>query len=253
MERLRYVGITILTFVLGLTVLYASKPNPISTLNRIAWYELQDDGYRTVFQTTYVSPEGDVEDNTIQCPIPMKDRVRNYTGVQCVFASIETIGRWAEERKLIEPPLTSRPDCKSFSSPSDAASKLRQLNVKFEQTYRDRQAGLTLIRKAMTEGRGCLFGVPGHAMVLIHYDETNNVVKWIDNSDSTLKIQTTTISRFNQMWDTWVLVVYADNDIIPQKLGRSAVTNTFPILDPQNPEAKFLNEFVPFRASFQIR
>ena len=186
----------------------------------------------------------------------MKDRVANFTGIQCVWSSIEAIGRWAEEPKLTNPPLTSLRDCKSYSGPSSAASKLRELGVKFEQTYGDKEAGMAMMKKAMDEGRGCLFGVPGHAMVLVHYDAEADVVKWFDNSDDSLKIQTMTVNRFMQRWSGngyWVLVVYADKDIVPQKIGmiRGGV-NVFPIFDPKRPSTGFPKDYVPFKVLFGI-
>lgn len=152
----------------------------------------------------------------VQCPIPRKDRVANYTGIQCVWSSIETLGRWAEEPKLINPPLTSRSNCKSYSDPHRAGLLLESLNVKFVQAT-NREKCLELIRIAMKEKRGCLWNIKGHAMVLVHFDEQNNIFKWIDNSDSSLNVQTGTIDRFNQVFQNWILVIYADKDIIKYK------------------------------------
>lgn len=69
--------------------------------------------------------EPDEELKDVMVPIPMKDRVFNKTGIQCVWCSLETIGRYAEEPKLIG--MTNLSDCKSYSSPSSAGNKLRQL------------------------------------------------------------------------------------------------------------------------------
>lgn len=206
--------------------------------------QLQDDEILTTYQETYISRQGEVESKDIQCPIPMKDRVLNRTGVQCVWASIEMIGRWAEEPKLMNPPLTSRADCKSYSSPSLAAKRLNTLHVKFEQVY-GKSGGVDLIKKAMKEGRGCLWGVPGHAMVLVHYDEEKNKVCWVDNSDSSLKIQTTTIKGFHQRWAGWILVVYADKDIVANKLDLTPLPRKIPIIDQENPENKFPKDYIP--------
>ena len=200
--------------------------------------------YRTAQVNSYRSG-GTQEEPEIQCPIPMKDRVRNYTGIQCVYSSIETVGRWAECQQLINPPLTSRADCKSFSGPNEAAERLNRLGVKFEQSYRDREAGLALIRKAMLDGRGCVFGVPGHAMTLIHYDEAKDVVKWIDNSDNGLRIQTMTVNQFKHKWNNWVLVIYADPDIIQSKLNRITLGNQIPIIDRNNPQGKYPKDYIP--------
>jgi len=206
--------------------------------------ELPPNEVLTKFTPAYISnaPEENLEG--VQCPIPMKDRVPNRTGIQCVWASIEVIGRWAEEPKLINPPLTSRAECKSYASPTLAAKELTALGVKFEQSYGDKAAGISLIKKAMAEGRGCLWGVPGHAMDLIHYDEDKNVVKWIDNSDSSLAVQTTTVPKFKDRWDSWVLVIYADKDIIPTKLNKGLARN-IPILDRNNTQGEYLKDYVP--------
>jgi hypothetical protein len=206
--------------------------------------ELPANEHLTKFTPAYVSDADDENLENVQSPIPMKDRVPNRTGIQCVWASIEVIGRWAEEPKLVNPPLTSRAECKSYSSPTLAAKELTTLGVKFEQTYGDKAAGVKLIKKAMEEGRGCLWGVPGHAMDLIHYDEEKNVVKWIDNSDSRLAVQTTTVDKFKERWDSWVLVIYADKDIIPSKLGRS-LARTIPIFDRNNEPKKYEKDYVP--------
>lgn len=157
----------------------------------------------------------------IDCPIPMKDRVLNKTEIQCVWASIEMLGRWAEEEKLINPPLTSRNDCKSYSSPSSAERKLTELNVNFVQSYRNKTKGLELIRKAMKEKRGCLWSIPGHAMVIVHFDEKNDIFKWVDNSDYNLKIQTSNIKYFHDHWESWVLVIYGDYFKIENKIKKN--------------------------------
>lgn len=203
-----------------------------STNKKIALWELMDDGFTTTFQEEYESKvENEPSLETLQSPIPREDRVRNYTGVQCVYSSIEMLGRWAEEPKLINPPITSRPDCKSYSNPSQAAKILRSMDVKFEQTYGDKNAGLRLIKKAMREGRGCLWSIRGHAMVLVHYSEEEDKVCWVDNSDRTLKVQQTTINGFNRIWTSWVLVIYADDDIIQSKLFNAF---NMPIIDQLN-------------------
>lgn len=198
------------------------------------------------YQTTYVPDyiyeglETPLED--LQCPIPHENRVKNYTGIQCVYSSIEALGRWAEEPKLTSPPITSRSDCKGFSGPSRAAEILNKLNVKFEQSYGDKEKGIRLLKKAMMEGRGALWDVPGHAMVLVHYNEQEDKVCWFDNSDKSLKIQQTTVEKFNKRWGSWILVIYADNDIVSEKVHKF----NLPIFDVLNPSRKYEKGYVPF-------
>jgi hypothetical protein len=198
--------------------------------------------YETSFIQSYDSDDSEPELDNLQCPIPKKDRVKNYTGIQCVYASIEMIGRWAEEAKLINPPITSRPDCKGYSGPSQAAKILNNLGVKFEQSYGDKKSGLALINKAMKQGRGVLWGVPGHAMVLIHYSESENKVCWVDNSDSKLRVQQTTIRKFNERWNSWVLVIYPDKDLIMYKINKNI---NLPIVDEQNLKENYPLDFIP--------
>lgn len=200
--------------------------------------------YHTVYTVPYDSNAPEEENlDDVQCPIPLKNRVKNHTGIQCVYSSLEMLGRWAEEPKLVNPPLTSRAECKGYSGPSQAAAVLNNLGVKFEQSTRDQTAGVRLIKKAMSEHRGCLFGVPGHAMVLVHYDEETDVVKWVDNSDRQLRIQTMTVARFKQRWDSWIIVIYADNDIISSKVGNLA--NKIPIIDRNNPQGEYPKNYIP--------
>lgn len=211
---------------------YNVAPKKASTL---------EEDYVNIFTPTYKSNNVEPELESLQCPIPPEDRVRNYTGIQCVYSSIEALGRWAEEPKLMDPPLTSRPDCKSYSGPKQAGAILEKLKVKFEQTYGDKEKGIKLIKKAMQEGRGCLWDVPGHAMILVHYDEKNNRVCWVDNSDRSLKVQETTIEKFNKRWGSWVLVVYADIDVIPHKINKINI----PIIE-NGITKEFSIDFIPF-------
>lgn len=199
--------------------------------------------YETTFIASYDSNTVESSLESIQCPIPIQDRVKNYTGTQCVYSSIETLGRWAGEPKLINPPITSRSNCQSFSGPNPAAQVLNSLKVKFEQSYGDKKRGIELIKKAMSEGRAVLWDVPGHAMVLVHYSERENRVCWIDNSDRQLRIQETTISKFMQRWKSWVLVIYPDDEsILIEKLDRNI---NLPIID-HTKKQNLLKYFIPF-------
>jgi hypothetical protein len=206
----------------------------------------QEEFYQTNFTKSYRSKVSEPALEDLQCPIPKSDRVKNYTGIQCVYSSIEMLGRWCEEEKLINPPITSRPDCKGYSSPNAASKILNKLGVKFEQTYGDKKRGIELLKKAMKEGRGALWSVPGHAMVIVHYDESQNMVCWVDNSDSKLRIQKTTIEKFNQRWTSWILVIYPDDDyVLNNKLNKFNI----PIIDRRTNEKLPIN-FLPFPISY---
>lgn len=214
---------------------YHPAPKQVSQLEK---------DYKTNFVESYRSRVSEPSLNSLQCPIPHKDRVKNYTGIQCVYSSIEMLGRWAEEPKITNPPITSRKNCKGYSSPERAAEILRSLDVKFEQAYGDKQKGLNLIKKSMKEGRGALWSVPGHAMVLLHYSEEEDRVCWVDNSDRQLKIQETNVKNFMKRWTSWVLVIYPDNEsFLLMKLNKNNIK--IPIIDHDN-KNNILENFIPF-------
>lgn len=209
----------LISSVLFSLIIILSLRNDVFSSNGLGKYQksplmasklVQD--YQTSFIQSYRSRASEPSLDDLQCPIPKNDRVKNYTGIQCVYSSIEMLGRWAEEPKITKPPITSRPECQGYSSPDRAAQILKGLGVKFQQSYGDKEEGIKLIKEAMSEGRGVLWGVPKHAMVLIHYSEKQNKVCWVDNSDRQLRIQETTIEKFKERWNSWVLVIYPDND-----------------------------------------
>lgn len=223
---------------------YSSQPttehNQFSTLP--AWHP----SYRTTFVHEYDSglPEENELDN-VQCPIPMDCRVKNYTGIQCVFSALECLARWGDIDQLLEPdPITSRIDCKSYSGPIDAEKKMKKFNVKFENSYKSKTEGIKLIKKAMADGRGALVDIPGHAIVMCHYDEDKEIVKIIDNSDKSLRIQTWSMKKFKNLWTGWVMVIYADNDPFPSKARKGNLANQIRILDRNNEQGIYNGDYI---------
>lgn len=186
------------------------------------------------------SYEGYVDEDlsNVMVPIPMKDRVYNKTGIQCVWASTECLGRYAEEPKLIN--MTNDSECQGYASPNSLFNKLKKMNVKFEQTTSRSDRSL-IIKAVVKERRGCLFAVPGHAMVLVHYDEEKGIVKYINNSDRSLKIRTWTIKEFNQRWDGWICVIYGDKDIVPKKYTKSY---PIPIIDRNEKQGNYERGYI---------
>lgn len=230
------------SLILGCT----NEQTPVVYLDQFSRLPIWHPEYRTTFVEEYDS--GTPEENElegVQSPIPMEHRVRNHTGTQCVFSTLETLARWAELKVLLEPePLTSRLGYRSYSSPVDAARKLNGLGVKFENEYRDRNKAIALLKKAMADGRGALMDIPGHALVICHYDEKAGIVKVIDNSDRSLKIQTWTMSKFNKLWGGWIMVIYSDEDLFPSKIG-SNWANQMPIVDRNNPQEIYPKNYIP--------
>lgn len=222
--------------VIGLATLPVSKlPQINGPLDRLYPYP----GIESINPVAAFEGEADEDLTDVMVPVPMKDRVFNKTGIQCVWASLELLGRYAEEPKLIG--LTNDPDCKSYSSPGSASRKLKQIGVKFEQTTSKSDRSL-IIKGVVKERRGVLFAIPGHAMVLVHYDEEKGIIKYINNSDKDLKIRTWTMEEFNKRWDGWICIIYADNDIIPFKYTPPA--SLLPIMDRNNSQGTYPKDYI---------
>jgi hypothetical protein len=145
-----------------------------------------------------------------QVKIAMEDRVPNKTGIQCVWSSIETIARHQKIEVLYD--ITEDSRYKGFAGPTSAAKMLDLKKVKFEQTYPgSKRDTRLLIQGCQRDKTGVAFGVPGHMMTMVHYDEVDKVVQYIDNSDKTLTVRTWTLSEFNRRWDGWSLVIYPND------------------------------------------
>jgi hypothetical protein len=95
----------------------------------------------------------------------------------------------------------------------------------------------------MAEGRGALMDVPGHAIVICHYDEKNKIVKVIDNSDRSLRIQSWSMDKFNKLWGGWILVIYGKNDIFLDRLR--GLLEEIPIIDKNNPQGVYPKNYIP--------
>lgn len=172
--------------------------------------------YLAVDTNPIVAYDGIIDEDLsdIMVPIPMRDRVFNRTGIQCVWASTEALGRYAEEPKLIN--LTDDPECKSYANISNFSRKMKERSVKYKVTNNVNDRTL-IIKSVVQDRRGCMFCVQNHAMVLVHYDEKKGIVKYFNNSDRSLAIRTWTMAEFNKRFVGWVSTIYADNDIISLK------------------------------------
>jgi hypothetical protein len=197
--------------------------------------------YLAVDTNPIVAYEGQIDEDLsdLMVQIPMRDRVFNRTGIQCVWASTEALGRYAEEPKLIN--LTDDPECKSYAGPASYSRKMRERNIKYIMTN-DINDRTLIIRSVVKERRGCMFCVPGHAMVMVHYDEKKGIVKYFNNSDRSLAIRTWTMAEFNKRFEGWVAVIYADNDIITQKYAPKIPT--LPIIDRNNQQGIYDKEYI---------
>jgi len=140
-----------------------------------------------------------------QCPFGDK-RAFNYNNVSCVWCSLENLGTYNREPKLYN--LSKNPRYQHPSGPGEVAQVLKNFGIKFKQTT-DKEEGRKLIYEAMRDGRGCLVGVPGHAINLINYDDTTNKAIIVDNGGS-LKNRLMSIQEFERRWTGWVLVIYTE-------------------------------------------
>lgn len=144
----------------------------------------------------------------LYCEVQEKNRINNNTGSQCVFSSIELVGRTIGETKLYN--ITKLPQCQGLAGPGDVKRLLDSLDVKFEQSN-NKEKGRELIKEAMKIGYPVVWGMGGfHALSLVHYDEIANRVHYIDNvGPKTVKI--CSVEKFNKMWDGWIIYIHGGN------------------------------------------
>lgn len=142
----------------------------------------------------------------VQCPIPEEHRVANRTGVQCVWASIETLGNWLD----VPAAQNLTPQYGGFANPQSAGHVLKSRGVAFRQTAGGQKAaGIQLVAESVSKGRAAMVGLGGrHAVVVCHLDD--KTVGIIDNVGSR-KIQYRSRSWFNQHFDGWALTLDEGN------------------------------------------
>lgn len=187
------------------------------TIDRDKFFHVCPNPYDQILPNPVVNFEGapDEDLENTQVPIPVKDRVPNRTGIQCVWSSIETLARYAKYEKLYD--ITMEKDYKSYAGPPSLRAMFKKYGVKYEMTV-DKKDRSLLIKGCTIEKRGVAFDIPGHMMVLVHYDEKEGIVKYINNSDKDLKIRTWTMEEFNKRWAGWAVIIYAEDDILGKKI-----------------------------------
>lgn len=220
MKRISWVLLILFLGIFGqLNCLY---PSPLfaSNINPVASYE----------------GEEDTDLFNVQVPISFEDRVPNRTGIQCVWCSFETIARYAKETRLYD--ITRMKEYQGYAGPSTAKAMLERFGIDYEMTTKgDREL---LIKGCQTERRGAVFAVPGHMMTMVHYDERAGVVKYINNSDPQLKIRAWSMSEFDKRWTGWAAIIYAKEDIIPNKYR----VLELPIMDRNVSQGEYSKDYV---------
>lgn len=182
--------------------------------------------------------EGIEDENldNLQAPIPMEDRVPNRTGIQCVWSSIETLARYCGEERLYN--ITYNDNYKSCASPKSARRMFEKYEIEYEMTTSTKDRSL-LIKGCVIENRGCGFGISGHVMTMVHYDEEKRIVKYIDNSDPQLKIRVWSMDEFDRRWDGWVFIIRAKND-------RISARKDIPIKDRSSEQGSYDKNYIFF-------
>lgn len=150
----------------------------------------------------------------VQVPIPKDCRVYNKSGSQCVWCSIECLARYHGVKELYE---GDRRLTKTYTWATSPGEVNRVLKSKYPTVkWKQIQNGDTnFIKKYVCEMKlGVGFGVPGHMLNLVHYDEQAGIVKVIDNvGPKALQVQTWSMSKFRQLWDGWAVAVFPTNYI----------------------------------------
>jgi hypothetical protein len=50
------------------------------------------------------------------------------------------------------------------------------------------------------------------------------------------------MNEFNKYWDGWILVIYADKDIVPLKYNDFKIN--IPVIDRNNKQGEYLKEYI---------
>jgi len=147
----------------------------------------------------------DPELQGLHVPIPKEIRLYNKSGSQCVWCTIEMLGTYHGSAGVKG--LTQK--YKHATGPGEVNRVLTQRNVKFKQvTGRD----LDFIEEWVTNKRmGVGIGVNHNHVILVCHFERNKLVKVIDNSDRSLRVQTWDWAKFTQRFSGWVFVILPDH------------------------------------------
>lgn len=149
-----------------------------------------------------IAPIQVVQDDTdgVQVPIPMNCRVKNYTGIQCVWSSLSCLARYHNipaAKNLID-------KYKSYAGPGDVRRALDPIGVKYVMNTGTKNKQFLVDYCA--KGWGAGIGLNGtHMVTLVHFKD--GVVKIIDNSDPSLRIQSMSEDQFMRRWDGWAVVL----------------------------------------------
>jgi len=193
--------LTTFAFVLGsICVLQGTKAQPVPEKQQPPAIEKPAPEEKIIPQKP-VDPELE----GIQVPIPKEMRIFNKSGSQCVWVTAEMLGNYHH----VQGTQRLQDQYRHATGPGEFSRVMNQRNVKFKQVVgRD----LDFIEEWVTNKKmGCGIGIHNTHVILICHFERNKLVKIIDNSDRSLRVQTWDWNRFSHEFSGWAFVILPDN------------------------------------------
>jgi hypothetical protein len=143
------------------------------------------------------------------CQVPVSSglRVHNYTGIQCVYSSLETCARYQGIKELYD--LTDL--YKDPADFTDTDAILLKRGVHFEQVRAktNLKTQVLWVKDKVADGYPVCVGIKPfpycyHMVTVIHFKD--GIVKYIDPDDE-LNIKTLTEDEFLKQWQGWGLIL----------------------------------------------
>jgi hypothetical protein len=148
------------------------------------------------------TPPQNVVTRDIQVFVLKEHRVRNRSGSQCVWCSLECLARLHGIEKASH--LTDR--YKGTAGPGDVRFVLGSYGVAYQMRVGEQGKDKKFLKVCCENGWGACVGVHGSHMInVVHYRD--GIVKVIDNSDPELRVQEWTEQRFLNAWDGWAVTL----------------------------------------------
>lgn len=138
--------------------------------------------------------------------------VLNRTGTQCVWSSLETVGRKLGIMNLTNPPITEDPRCQEGANYNQVHQILSERNVQHCQAFGRNMENLEVMQNYLAQGIPIIVGSTessyspvGHALVITSM--SNRTVEIIDTSEYPNYNYSLSYDDFFRIWDGWALVI----------------------------------------------
>lgn len=141
--------------------------------------------------------------------VPKEARIPNYSGSQCVWVSCELVCRTLK----VKEGYNLHKKYFHATSFTYAQDQLRRRGIQCGVAYGDYAWKRTL--EYLDKGYPVVFGVPGHALVIIGYDEKTKEVTVIDNRSNGTLEQKWSWDRFNSRWERVCLFIWGPFTDVP--------------------------------------